>query len=131
MNAALRPINSTAARVVSVGTAYVPDKKVNGLEFANRPALRPITRFDRVNQGFKDVTGQKRGRLVAIGLLNEVGIRWVARCGCGVYVVRKAKAMVNPSNDADACAECLHVMYLKRNEQFRRTGKNALLRDFV
>lgn len=131
MNAALRPINSTAARVVSVGTAYVPAKKVNGLEFANRPAMRPINRFDRAKPEFKDVTGQKHGRLVAIGLLDDVSTRWVARCGCGVYVVRKTRAMANPANDADGCAECLHVMYLKRFEQYRRTGKNAFLRDFV
>lgn len=126
-----RAVDSVAARVISAGTHYLAPKKVSGIQFETRPPMRPISFADRASSGFVDVTGVRRGRLVAVGLHESVSIKWVARCDCGSYVLRKTKALTNTSNDADACAECLHVMYIKRKELFQRTGKDAFLRDFV
>ena len=62
----------------------------------------------------RDVTGKRRGRLVALGVLlaskclyergKYIRIRWVCRCDCGKYTVRSQKAL--GSDHFDACHEC-------------------------
>ena len=131
MKTALRPINATAARVVSAGTHYVANKRHGSTVFETRPAIRQATHKDKTIPGYRDMTGARRGRLVVAGLAEGLGIKWVMRCDCGSYVIRSNKAACNPANDADACEECRHVMYLKRTELHRRTGKDVDLKTFI
>jgi hypothetical protein len=41
------------------------------------------------------------------------GASYVVRCQCGSYEIRKAKAIRNPANVNDCCAECRTVRYLR------------------
>jgi hypothetical protein len=126
-----RPVNATAARVVSAGTHYRPNKRHGSQVFEVCPPIRQATRRDRSVPGYSDLAGVRRGRLVAIGLSEGAALKWVMRCDCGAYVIRTNKAARNEANTADACEECLHVMYLKRSEFYRRTGKDTELKTFI
>lgn len=127
----MRPINATAARVVSAGTHYNAKKRHGSQVFDARPVMRQETRRDRTVPGYRNLTGVRRGRLVAVGLAEGAGIKWVMRCDCGAYVIRTNKAVCNEANAADACEECRHVLYLKRAELYRRAGIDAELKDFI
>lgn len=126
-----RPVNSTAARVVSAGTHYIPNKRHGSQVFEVRPPIRQATGRDRSVPGYSDLTGVRRGRLVAVGLSESTALKWVMRCDCGSYVIRTNKAVRNEANAADACEECRHILYLKRNELHRRTGKDADPTTFI
>lgn len=131
MNKAMRPVNATAARVVSAGTHYVANKRHGSQVFDVRPPTRQANYRDKSVPGYRDLTGSRRGRLVVVGLSDGAGLKWVMRCDCGAYVVRTNKAANNPANTADACEECRHVLYLKRADVHRRTGKDVELETFI
>jgi hypothetical protein len=117
------PVNRVAKKVTSRGFKYEPDKKVQTI---NSDAPLPMKRLSRVQQ---DLSGIRFGRLTAIGPFAKRRKRWVCRCDCGTYTVRTAKAVKNGDN-YDACDHCLHLMYLKKNDFWRRTGKHRDGKDF-
>lgn len=107
------PVNSTAARVVSAGTHWVPVSHRNEREWGTPPDVRAISTAMRVNPSFTDFTGKTLGRLVCIGLAAEAqskakggGTKWVMRCACSNFVVRSAKALKNQANNDDCCPTC-------------------------
>lgn len=57
---------------------------------------------------FRDLTGLKKGRLTVVGRCDTVngnGSKWLVRCTCGRYEVRRTKAL-RPVNPNDRCNEC-------------------------
>lgn len=88
------PVNRLAAQVTGKGVSYEPRKRV-----------------------------KRRGRLVVVGLYGHQPMRYVMRCQCGTYTVRKSKTLRNEAN-YDMCEHCRHLMTLKRSEHWRRTGKD-------
>lgn len=119
-----KPINKTAALVVSSGFHYVSDKKILSLESRNPIAIRKPNRAELGQKSFVDLTGRRYARFTVIGQYSN-GAGWVVRCDCGMYCIRQAKAIKNPKNDCDRCEECRHLRYLKRKDYFRRTGKDG------
>lgn len=117
------PVNATAARVVARGEAYESKKKVLVTESPFPMRTRPPLKNSI------DLTGIRQGRLVVVGLSEDKRGVWVCRCDCGVYCHRKAKAIRNPRNHVDRCEECRHLAHLKRNDHYRRTGKNLKILD--
>lgn len=124
------PINKTAALVTQKASRYNQfsinnrDKKVNILFWkAPRPSA-PLPEHDN----FTDITGLMFGRLRVVSYLGNG--RWQCRCLCSNYTSRKAKAATNPNNNVDACEECRELAFLKREHQYRRTGKNQNIKDF-
>lgn len=77
-----------------------------------------------------NLTGIQRGRLIAYGFYRPAR-KWACRCGCGMHVLRSTKAISNDKNLADACLACRELMFLKREEHYRRTGKDTNIEDFV
>ncbi|WII71763.1 hypothetical protein QJS83_14960 [Bdellovibrio sp. 22V] len=126
------PINKIAARVTEEGEHYTPPKKGNGVD---RETPYPVVKIiDCVNptqaQAIINMVGKRRGRLVVIGRLDHVYYkqRWVCRCDCGMYTLRSTKAMKNTAH-VDMCEQCQHLLYLKRNDIWRRTGKEPTPND--
>src|SRR5947209_12093599 len=91
------PNGATAGRVTSRGEHWTPKRQLSPGElhwdtpppmFAWRPGLM---------QGLPDFTGHKFGRMTVLGLMKVrpggEGLRWVVRCACGDYEVRKTKAV--------------------------------------
>lgn len=129
----LAPVDRVAARVISGGTHYDPKKKVLEEEFIAPPPMVPKHRHPR-DASFIDLTGRKKGRFTVIGLMERDGpARWVVRCACGTYTLRTAKSIksadTNPNARMDACSQCKHLAAMKREEVWRRTGKDANLED--
>ena len=58
-----------------------------------------------------DLTGIKKGRLIVIGLSasfskdNGHGYRWVVRCSCGRYEIRRSRTILK-ANPIDMCNVC-------------------------
>lgn len=81
------------------------------------PPFRSPNKVEMAQSNFLDLTGTKKGRLMVMGILknNETqSQKWLCRCACGKFVVRKAKAIKNPNNDQDACVECQHMQQVRR-----------------
>ena len=123
------PINKTAALVIGGGVNYEPDKKVQTIESSNPLPTRKLTSQEFNSSTFKDCSGKKVGRLTTVGLYS-LGKGWVCRCDCGMYCIRRTRAILNPNNTQERCEECRHLAFLKRNEKRRRTGKDVDINDY-
>jgi len=111
------PINVTAAKVLFKGEDFTPDKKI-----LTAHSYSPFpTRL--VPKNSVDLTGESVGRLTVIGLAEKRGM-WVVRCDCGRYTMRRAKAIRNQNNTYDRCDACRHLLFLKRESAYLRTGRD-------
>jgi hypothetical protein len=127
------PVNKTTARVIAKGFEYVAKKKITTADQPTPFLTRPFPYKNAKNlaeTNGEDLTGEKIGWLTVIGLSKEHSGKWVARCVCGTYTLRSGKAIKNQENDCDRCELCRHKAYLKRVENFRRTGKNISIREY-
>lgn len=126
--AALSPVNKTAALVVSKGVHYEMSCKIQVPEYVGPPKIIPRHLLPSC-PSFIDLTGKQKGRLKVIGLMAEEKGRWVVRCVCGTYTTRSAKSIksleTNPNAKFDACRQCMHFVHMKREELYRRNGKDV------
>jgi len=122
------PVNKQSAIVTSQGECYTPNKKIQTSDSDTPLKTAPLPQ--KPGRNFLDLTGVRRGRLTVIGLSADQNNRWVARCDCGTYTLRTARAIKNPANTQDRCEHCRHLAFLKREEFYRRTGKNRDIKDF-
>lgn len=122
------PVDRVAAIVTSKGYRYIPDKKTGPNHWETCPEMR---RYRRVAGGCTNLTGVRFGRFVVVGLYagktgnGESTSVWVCRCACGRFETRTARVVKNGKDNDDCCDMCRHLKYLKRNEEYRRTGRNA------
>lgn len=124
------PINQTAGRVIGKGIQYEPEIKghsgTRDFPYKIRPLIQ-IPRAVRNQKGWIDLTGRKRGSLTVIGLLAaEVYDRWVVRCCCGCYELKKAKSLKIPITTAcqTRCESCMDLWKIKRMEYIKIYGKS-------
>lgn len=122
---AVIPVNRVAVRVTDkrFQYQYKPNKKSNQRHWETPPLMRR-----RIPWNMPKLVGTKFGMLTVIGLYEEANHVWVVRCVCGRYETRRTKAIRNPRNNSDRCEECRHLEFLKKNDEFLRTGRNS--RDF-
>lgn len=118
------PVDRVAARVVAPGQEYVPDKKVVNHDSDLPLSIRPFNKAEVKAQGFIDLRAHRFGRFIVLGISAEHQGRWVVRCACGRYSTRTTKAIKNPRNSEDRCEHCRHLAFLKREEYYRRHGKD-------
>lgn len=123
------PINKTAALVIGKGFHYEPNKKVQTIESKNPLPTRDAYYQEIYSPTFTNCTGIKIGRLTVIGIYSR-SKGWVCRCDCGMYCVRRQKAILNKNNTQDRCEECRHLAFLKKDEKYRRTGKDVDINDY-
>jgi hypothetical protein len=113
------PIDQTASRVISAGTQYDPALKDRGPDQRDPYPTRPL---NQVVPSQRHIIGATFGRMTVIGLSFHPK-RWVVRCACGTYTLRRAHAITNPENAYDCCMECYHLRVQKARDIERRTGK--------
>lgn len=118
-------VDGKAARVVKPGFDYSPEKHITCADQAVPFKVRKIAKDMQANPSFVDLTGVRFGRFVVYGLAANHQARWACRCDCGRYALRSAKAIKNPSNDLDRCDHCRHLAFLKREEEWRQTGRDG------
>jgi len=113
------PIDKTAALVTSKGIRYKSPKNIQTAHSEIQPGTVEWTpkRLDA------DQTGVRVGRLTVIGISVSTLGRWVMRCSCGMYTLRKAKTIKNKANKYDCCETCRELLYLKRKHHYKLTGE--------
>ena len=114
-----RPVDRVAARVLGKGVDYTPDEKIMT---ADQDMPIPVRTY--IHPDARHFIGKKFGRMTVIGQALNAHKRWVVRCQCGTYTLRKMKSVNNPNNQNDCCENWRHLLYLKRAEYKRRTGKD-------
>lgn len=124
------PVDRVAVWVAGPGEHFNPTKRVQANDSEEPIATRPARISERNADGFLDLTGQRVGRFMVLGLARDFARQWVVRCDCGRYSTRHAKAIKNPANTQDRCEHCRHLAFLKRDERWRRTGRDVDIRDF-
>jgi hypothetical protein len=123
------PVDRVAARVVMFkGETFTPDKKIVTNDSETPIAIRKT--LYRSDPNFEDLTGRRFGRFVVIGLARDLKGKWVVRCVCSRYSTRCKKAILNKENAQDRCEHCRHLAFLKKEDIWRRTGKDVDIRDF-
>lgn len=119
------PINGTAARVIARGESFeyrpLESEVCSSMPLPLKPLPENVT---------EDLAGTKFGRLTVVGYSADKGRRWVCRCLCGNYVLRRTKAVEQAAQDA-ACPQCYLLAVSKRHEFTRRTGKERHTREFM
>ena len=98
---AMDPVDRSARIVTGSGVSFKPLFKDDGrIQLSERVLMRAVKyRPDNLRH-------RKFGKFVVLGLTVEYPGRWLVQCQCGVYELRRAKAIKNPLNAKDACASC-------------------------
>lgn len=118
----MTPVNKQASRVISSGLHFAPTLKPGTEREQKEPfATRPLS---AIPLNIRHLISFHFGRLVVIGYSTEPG-RWVVRCACGTYSLRRTKAVTNPVNIADACRSCRAMLQIQRRDVSRRTGREV------
>ena len=112
------PINTQAAIVMSKGTQ---PPKSKGIDHVYLHTCKYIP------ENIQDLTGVRFGRLTVIGLHahTQDKVRWVVKCDCGNYNLRKTKAIRNKNNSEDRCYDCRNKRYLRN--QIRKVSNGEVL----
>lgn len=118
------PINGAAARVLRPAPVYESNKKILTADQSTPFRLRTIERGMRMNASFRDLTGVRFGRLTVCGMAEGHEGKWACRCDCGTYTLRKKGAIVNPLNHMDRCEMCRQLAFLRREDNYRQTGRD-------
>lgn len=116
----LEPVDKLAAMVTRPGIDFIPNKKI-----VTQESPFPIKTWPVVLE--PDYRGYQFGRFTVIGVLFEegnlikIGVtrKWVVKCVCGTYAVRRQKSLINPKNHKDRCERCRHLAFLKREDKRR------------
>ena len=110
-----RAVNATAAGVLSSGEHY--DRMDGNTTAGHSDAPHRI----KVWTGPKDenLTGREFGAFKVLGVWADSkpgAFRWVVKCQCGAYELRKAKSIKNTENaKIDRCIKCRDLAYLKKH----------------
>ena len=119
------PANATAARVMARGKSF----EYRTPEWCqDSPLPLPIMPAP-VSAELTDLTGLRVGRLRVIGFSAERKARWVCRCDCGMYTLRKTPTI--KKGTAAPCDQCYLLAVAKARAHNARTGDNKPGRDFL
>lgn len=131
-----RPVNRTAARVISIGPKGLESSKRIAQRHSDVPLpTRPYTKAYAQSGNLPNLQGHVFGALTVIGLWKEKTeaghLRWVCRCLCGSYLTRSTRSVQNHHNAKDACDKCRHLAHLKKAALWRATGINESVENFI
>ena len=125
------PINATAARVMARGESFYCRPCETTVDSSLPIETRPIPADYRMNPDFVDFTGKQIGRVKVMGLAAAKSGRWVCKCRCGSYVLRRASALRGERAGSSPCDQCYLLAVSKRNEFQRRTGIERFTEEFL
>lgn len=88
------------------------------------PPLKPLASLSPPGRAFaREMVGQRFGRMVVLGVLDDGGERkqasWVCRCDCGYYETKKAKSLRSPQESK--CSACIGLEQLQTLDRARST----------
>jgi hypothetical protein len=115
------PFDKTASMVTSRGEHFEWAPPQNVIHSETPIRLRPATPREVLDPGYVDLTGTKVGRLSVMGIAAFSGQekrRWVVRCQCGDYEIRRAKfikaCLRGDQRDKATCFECGYTRKLQQ-----------------
>jgi hypothetical protein len=115
------PADRVAARVMLPGVNYDPAFTRSQLTW-DRPKLKP---HPYPGDDANNLTGRRFGRLVVLGYVDtdkRTGARWLVRCDCSMFTVRRSRALKGGQPDALRCNDCGYQLHLRRQAQYDKTG---------
>ena len=120
----LDPINRQASKVFDKGEQV--ELRTSQNYVCSKEPIPILTDEHLIAQFSVNITGVTRGRLTVIGKALDVKARWVVRCSCGNYELRRSKVMTQEflPESAARCAECQIQLIGK---SFFKRDKNTLL----
>lgn len=128
-----KPINKDTAMAVSGGTNYEPNygETQTVVLFKIKPLMpeKPAVNLLEISRMEKEFVGKRRSRLTIIGWFGTGG-RWLCRCDCGYYTVRRI-AFLKKQDVVDACPECLFVIEKRRQANWLNTGRDSNREDYA
>ena len=99
------PVNRVAGRVsFGESEAWEPKRKPTVTETFDNPPLAKMAR----PEASPDYSGFRRGRMVAFRYheSGKSGAKWLCRCDCGKYEIRRAAKWVKKPESPDCCIVC-------------------------
>ncbi|MGR9274699.1 hypothetical protein ACU8KI_08815 [Rhizobium leguminosarum] len=129
--APLYPSDKVAGRVAGRGAHFEWSPPETSIHSRDPIPYRQPTEAETILPSFVDLAGLKSGRLTVMGIAVESispGQRWVVRCVCGSYEVRRArylKACAAGQKTGDNEAMCLACAYTRRLQNGRFNPKKA------
>ena len=132
-----KPINKTASLVVGKGERY--DYKTTHSIYESEfmpPCIANLKDLSKKKmnmqrvESFIKLMGVKKGRLTVVGLIkpaksNKInGCRFVVRCDCGMYTIRRSKSLNNKKNVDDCCGRCQRLKDRNRHSEYLAYGRN-------
>lgn len=125
------PSNIVAKRVVyNKGDQYKPKIKNNCTLFST--IQLPIRDWKDIpnhvlkDPNFKDFRGYKFGNFKVIGIFAlDKFDKWVCKCCCGCYEIRKASILnKNPTSiDQTRCSLCMDLERIRNKDFFKKNGQ--------
>ncbi|OAI30018.1 hypothetical protein A1351_23130 [Methylosinus sp. R-45379] len=126
--AASAPINRGAAMAThGRGVNFEPKLGRARETWDTPPAMRPLP------PDMPNFMGRSFGRLRVIGLACERGTggkyaRWVVRCVCGRYEMRRSRAVGGPHAPLDSCSYCHYLDELRFRDHVKQFGEARAVR---
>lgn len=118
-----RPVDKTAALVISRGESFSYRRSLT-----SNDSEMPLETKE-IPEGTPDFRGKKFGRMTVIGYSATKRKRWVCRCVCGTYTLRRLE-VVEKGDEKNTCDQCnFHAINMKK-EFMRRTGKHKGIEEF-
>lgn len=127
-----KPVNKNTAMALSGGTNYEANHKkdVTNSLFKIKPIIPEIPKLAiQIQEQAKKHVGERRSRLVIVAWFASGG-KWLCRCDCGYYTVRKLSFLKN-KDKFDACIECCFVIQKRRHNHWLQTGKDLEVEYFA
>lgn len=121
------PVNATAARVMARGESFEYRTQEWCVDSPMPLPIKPIPA--EAISTLPDLAGLRVGRLRVIGYSADRKARWVCRCGCGMYTLRKTPALRKGA--AAPCDQCYLLAASKARAHNARTGENKHGGDFL
>ncbi|MBX4889795.1 hypothetical protein [Rhizobium bangladeshense] len=132
--APLLPSDKVAGRVAAKGEHFEWCPPSTTVHSSDPIPHRAPTAAERVMPEFVDLTGIKSGRLTVLGMAVEVsanGTRWVVRCVCGSYELRRTRYLKacaaghKTGNDEPMCGSCAYTKKLRQGFHNRKKAAAA------
>jgi hypothetical protein len=122
------PIDRLARDVTSGGVHFTRDEKQDPRDQRQPYPTRPVP---LVSGGVvaASLVGKRYGRMQIIGLARDVAKRWVVRCSCGMYALRRFASITNSSNNNDCCGQCRYAATIAAKHASSALGRTVLLGD--
>ena len=122
------PIDRVASNVTSIGTHFEQNFIRDSRDQREPYPIRPVPPSP-TSKMTSALIGMRYGRMQVIGLSRDVLNRWVVRCACGVYTLRRFAAIRNPENNNDCCSECHYIAKKTLKQASTATGKKLEISD--